>query len=338
MKAVVSTAEGIENVKVLDMPDPAQPQGDEVLIAIKAIGLNQRDLINIEAYERWGRPDPIPGCDGAGEVVAVGPDVTKFKVGDKVITSDYAMWVDGPLTPEKEAKKLDLAYTCDGCMCELFKMHQDGIVRMPSNLTYEEAGVLSCTGVTAYNALFKAGGLEPGQTVLILGTGGVSILALKFAKAAGARVVITGINDEVLERAKACGADHCINFTTNPEWHKDVLAYTNGVGVDLTVDIIGPGTLNQSMMCTRQGGTISVAGFVSGLKGDVFVAMITQKLLRLQGFRVGSTADMERMVNLVELADIHPEIDSVYKLDEIQDAFKRLKSGLVFGKISVLMD
>lgn len=338
MKAIVSTAEGIENVKVLDMPDPAQPVGDEVLIAIKAVGLNQRDLINIEAYERWGRPDPIPGCDGAGEVIAVGPDVTKFKVGDKVITSDYAMWVDGPLTPAKEAQHLDLAYTCDGCMCELFKMHQDGIVRMPENLNFQEAGVLSCTGVTAYNALFKAGGLRPGQTVLILGTGGVSMMALKFAKAAGARVVQTGVNDEVLAKARECGADHTINFTENPEWHKDVLAYTKGVGVDLTIDIIGPATLNQSMIATRQGGTIAVAGFISGLQGDVFVAMITQKLLRLQGLRVGSTEDMERMVNLVEIADIHPEIDSVYELDDIQEAFKRLKSGLVFGKIAVIMD
>ena len=338
MKAVISTGQGIENVKVLDVANPQKPVGDEVHVAIKAVGINQRDIINFENYSRWNRPNPIPGCDGAGEVIAVGDKVTKWKVGDKVITSNYAMWIDGPLTPEKEAKNLDLCYTCDGCMCEIFSMHENALVRMPEHLSYEEAAVLPCTGVTAYNALFTAGGLKPGQTVMLLGTGGVSIYGLKFAKAAGAKVIITGVNDEVLEKAKECGADYCINFTENPEWHKKVLEYTRGIGVDLVVETIGPVTFNQSMMCTKQNGTISVVGFISGFKSEIMLPIITQKCLKLQGFRVGSTEHMNAMVNLIENQKIHPAMDSVYDLDKIQDAYHRLKSGLVFGKIAVRMN
>ena len=338
MKAVISTAQGIENVKVMEVANPSAPTGNQVQVAIKAVGINQRDLINFENYSRWNRENPIPGCDGAGEVIAVGENVTKWKVGDKVITSNYAMWIDGPLTPEKEAKNLDLCYTCDGCMCEVFTMHEDALVKMPEHLSYEEAAVLPCTGVTAFNALFTAGGLKPGQTVLLLGTGGVSIFALKFAKAAGAKVIITGVNDEVLTKAKECGADYCINFTENPEWHKNVLAYTKGKGVDLVIETIGKMTFNQSMISAKQNGTISVTGFVSGISGEVIIAMITQKCLKLQGFRVGSTEHMNAMVNLIENQQIRPAIDGVYDLADIQEAYKRLKSGQVFGKIAVRMN
>jgi len=338
MKAVISTKQGIENVKVLEVANPPQPSGDDVHVAIKAVGINQRDIINFENYSRWNRPNPIPGCDGAGEVIAVGDKVTKWKVGDKVITSNYAMWIDGPLTPQKEAKNLDLCYTCDGCMCEVFSMHENALVRMPAHLSYEEAAVLPCTGVTAYNAVITYGELKPGQTVLLLGTGGVSIYALKFAKAAGAKVIITGVNNEVLAKAKACGADYCINFTENPEWHKMVLEYTGGVGVDLVVETIGQATMNQSMMCAKQNGTISVVGFMSGISGNVMVALITQKCLRLQGFRVGSTEHMNAMVNTVEINNIRPELDSVFDLEDIQNAYLRLKSGVQFGKIAVRMN
>ena len=337
MKAVISTAQGIENVKVLEVANPPAPTGDQVQVAIKAVGINQRDIINFENYARWNRENPIPGCDGAGEVIAVGEKVTKWKVGDKVITSNYAMWIDGPLTPEKEANPLDLCYTCDGCMCEVFTIHENALVKMPEHLTYEEAAVLPCTGVTAFNALFNAGGLRPGQTVLLLGTGGVSIFALKFAKAAGAKVIITGINDEVLAKAKECGADYCINFPENPEWHKNVLGYTNGKGVDLVVETIGKMTFNQSMISTKQNGTISVTGFLTGIDANVIIAMITQKCLRLQGFRVGSTEHMNQMVSLIENQKIRPELDSVYDLADIQEAYKRLKSGKVFGKVAVRM-
>lgn len=338
MKAIVSTAQGIENVKILDVPEPKELAENEVKVAIKAVGINQRDLINFNDYSRWNRENPIPGCDGAGEVVAIGNNVTKFKVGDKVITSNYAMWIDGPLTPEKEAQNLDLCYTCDGCMCEYFVMHENALIKMPNNLTYEEAAVLPCTGVTAFNALFNAGGLQPGQTVLLLGTGGVSIFALKFAKAAGAKVIITGINDEVLTRAKECGADYCINFSENPEWHKNVLNLTGGKGVDLVVETIGKNTFNQSMISAKQNGTISVTGFVSGVSGEVVIAMITQKCLKLQGFRVGSTEHLQQMAALIENQNIHPELDSVYDLKDIQKAYERLASGLVFGKIAVKMN
>lgn len=338
MKAVISTAEGIENVKILEVPDPPKPVDDQVQVAIKAIGINQRDLINIENYARWNRKNPIMGCDGSGEVVAVGDQVTKWKVGDKVITSDYAMWYDGLLTPEKEAKNLDLCYTCDGCMSEFFTMHENAFVRMPEHLTYEQAAVLPVTGVTAWNAISTYGNLKAGETVLLLGTGGVSVFALKFAKAMGARVIITGVNDEVLKLAKENGADECINFTTNPEWYKNVLAFTNGKGVDLVVETIGALTFNQSMMSTKQNGTISVVGFIAGIKGDILIAMVTQKCLKLQGFRVGSTEHMNAMVNAISQNKIEPAIEKVYDLKDIQDAFRRLKSGAQFGKISVRMN
>ena len=317
MKAVVSASEGIDNVKVLERPDAKKPRGNEIQVSIKAVGINQRDIINFENYERWNRENPIPGCDGAGEVVAVGDQVTKWKVGDKVITSNYAMWIDGPLTPEKEAENLDLCYTCDGCMSELFTMHENAFAKMPSHLTYEEAAVLPCTGVTAWNAVFTYGGLQSGQTVLLPGTGGVSIFALKFAKAVGAKVIITGVNDDVLEKAKECGADYCINFTKNPEWHKEVLEYTNGVGVDLVVEITGAATFNQSMMCTKQNGTITVVGFVTGFSANIMLPLITQRNLKLQGFRVGSTEHLNAMVNSIETTQLKPALDKVFDFTSV---------------------
>lgn len=338
MKAVISTSQGIENVKILDVPNPAQPTGNQVHIAIKAVGINQRDLINFENYSRWNRENPIPGCDGAGEVIAIGDQVSKWKVGDKVITSNYAMWIDGPLTPEKEAQNLDLCYTCDGCMCEVFAIHENALAKMPSHLSYEEAAVIPCTGVTAWNAVFTYGGLQSGQTVLILGTGGVSIFALKFAKSIGARAIVTGINEEVLEKARECGADCCINFTENPEWHKAVLEYTDGSGVDLVVETTGAATFNQSMMCTKQNGTISVVGFVTGFSANIMLPLITQRNIKLQGFRVGSTEHMNAMVNSIELIRLQPSIDSIFDLNEIQEAYKLLKSGKVFGKIAIRMN
>ncbi len=338
MKAVISAAPGIENVRVLEVADPPQPMGDQILVAIKAAGINQRDLINIENYARWNRKDPIIGCDGAGEVVAVGDQVTKWKVGDKVITSDYAMWIDGPLTPEKEAKGLDLCYTCDGCMSELFAMHENAFAKMPAHLSYEQASVLPCTGVTAWNAVSTYGDLKAGQTVLLLGTGGVSIFALQFAKVMGARVIITGVNDDVLALAKEHGADECINFIKNPEWHKNVLALTNGQGVDLVVETVGPATFNQSMMSAKQNGTICVLGFLSGYKTEVMLPLITQKCLRLQGFRVGSTEHINAMVKAVSQNRIEPALDSVFDLQDVQEAFHRLKSGTQFGKIAIRMN
>jgi len=186
-----------------------------------------------------GRDNPILGCDASGEVVAVGDKVTKFKVGDKVITSDYAMWHDGLLTPEKEATGLDLSLGTDGCLRELFTINENALVRMPKNLNWDEAGVIYCTWVTAWNAVINKGEIRPGQTILILGTGGVSVASLLFAKAAGARVIITEINDEILAKAKELGADECINFTENPEWHEKVLVLTGGKGVDVRLRPLG---------------------------------------------------------------------------------------------------
>lgn len=334
MKAVIAAHDGIEGLEVRDIPVFQELGDHDVQVKVHAVGLNWRDYFKMTRLP-WCREDPIPGSDAAGEVVAVGPKVTRFKIGDKVITSDYAGWYDGLLTPEKEALGMDLAYGIDGCMMEYFTMHENGFVRMPANLTWEEAGVMSTTYGTSFNAVAVQGQVGLGQTVLLEGTGGLSTPALSFCKASGARVIVIGQVQSGLDKAKEMGADITINTTEYPDWEKKVLEYTDGKGVDVAIDILAKVSLNKAMECTKQNGIVVLEANLTGAVATFNMSTPLVRQLTLKGMRVASTEMMERMVNVMEWCDIHPAVDSVYDLDHVKDAFQRLVDGVEFGKVCV---
>lgn len=338
MKAIISTGKGIDKLVVRDVADPEMPKGNDVLVKIHACGVNWRDIHKIGGFLPWCRENPIPGSDGAGEVVAVGEDVTRFKVGDKVITSDYACWYDGELTEEKEASHLDLCYGIDGCMREYFTMRETSLVKKPSHLTWEEAGGMSTTFVTAFNAVVNQANIRLGQTMLIEGTGGISTAAIAFAKASGARVIVTGIDQKGLDRAKEIGADIVINGTEYPDWENRVLELTDGLGVDAAIDILGVKGIDKSMLATKQNGTVVLAAGLTGFQGTYNMATALRRQLTIKGFRVGSTKMMEQMVRAMEMYNITAPVDSVFDLDHVQDAFTRLATGVEFGKVIIKFD
>lgn len=336
MKAVISANRGIAGLEIREVKDNQKLGEHDVRVKIHAVGLNWRDYFKMTSVP-WCRENPIPGSDGSGEVVAVGSKVTRFKVGDKVITSDYAGWYDGLLTPEKEEAGLDLCYGIDGCMSEYFTMHENGFVRMPKHLTYEEAGVMSTTFGTSYNAVVVQGQVHLGQTVLIEGTGGLSTASIAFAKASGARVIVMGQVQSGLEKAKEIGADEIINTNEYPDWDKKVLELTEGRGVDVSIDILGKVSLDKCMLCTKQNGIVVLEANLTGPVGKFNMGIPLIRQLTLKGMRVASTKMMEQMVLAMEMFNIKPAIDSIYDLEQVQDAFQRMVDGVEFGKVCVKM-
>jgi NADPH:quinone reductase-like Zn-dependent oxidoreductase len=334
MKAVISAHSGIEGLEIREIPMNQKLGKYDVQIKIHAFGLNWRDYFKMTRLP-WCRENPIPGSDASGEVVAVGEEVTRFKVGDKVITSDYAGWYDGLLTWAKESKGLDLCYGIDGCMQEYFTMHENGFVRMPKNLSWEEAGVISTTYGTSFNAVVIQGKVGLAQTVLIEGTGGLSTASIAFAKKSGARVIVMGKVQKGLDLAKELGADEIINTEEYPDWDKEVLELTDGLGVDVSIDILGKVSLDKCMLCTKQNGIVVLEANLTGGTGTFNMAIPLVRQLTLKGMRVASTEMMERMVSAMEMFDIKPPIDSIFELDRVQDAFQRLVNGVEFGKICV---
>lgn len=334
MRAVISAHSGIEGLEIRDIPCEEKLGSHDVRIKVHAVGINWRDYFKMTRLP-WCRENPIPGSDASGEVVEVGDEVTRFKVGDKVITSDYAGWYDGLLTPEKESKGLDLCFGIDGCMREFFVMHEDGIVHMPEHLTWEEAGVMSTTFGTSYNAVVVQGQVHFGQSILIEGTGGLSTAAISFAKASGARVIVMGKVQSGLEKAKAMGADEIINTEEYPDWDQRVLELTDGEGVDVGIDILGKVSLDKCMSCTKVNGIVVLEANLTGGRGEFNMAIPMKRLLTLKGMRVASTKMMEQMVKGMELYNIKPAIDSVYDIEHVKDAFQRMIDGVEFGKVCI---
>lgn len=337
MKAVISAHRGIEGLEIRDIPVQQKLGPHDIQIRVHAVGLNWRDYFKMTRLP-WCRKDPVPGSDASGEVVAVGEEVTRFKVGDRVITSDYAGWYDGLLTPEKEALGLDLCYGIDGCMQEYFTMHENGFVRMPKHLSWEEAGVLSTTYGTSFNAVVYQGKIGLGQTILIEGTGGLSTASIAFAKASGARVIVMGQVQSGLEKALEFGADEIINCNEYPDWDKRVLELTDGLGVDVSIDILAKVSLDKCMNCTKQNGTVVLEANLTGAVSTFNMSTPLVRQLTLKGMRVASTKMMERMVTAMEMFNIKPPVDSVYDLDHVQDAFQRMVDGVEFGKVCVKFD
>lgn len=329
IKAGAATVDGLQAAQRLD----PQPAPREVLIRLHAASLNYRDLMIITG-RYFGGPvnrDVIPLSDGAGEVAAVGSGVTRFKRGDRVAATFFQVWVDGVPTGRLNT----LGAPLDGMLAEFIAVNEDGAVAIPPGLSFEEAATLPCAGVTAWNALMHAGKpVRPGDTVLTLGTGGVSMFALQFARAAGARVIMTSSSDEKIERAVKLGASEGINYKRTPEWEKEVHRLTAGRGVQHVVENGGAGTLARSMQCVGFGGKIALIGVLAG-PGDTSPHPLMFKHASLHGIYVGSRAMFERMNEAIEVNQIKPVIDKVFPFDAAGDAYRLLASGNFMGKIVI---
>jgi NADPH:quinone reductase-like Zn-dependent oxidoreductase len=321
---------GIDDLALVEREQP-MPASGEVLVKFRATSLNYRDLMMVKGWYNPKLKMPlVPLSDGAGEVAAVGEGVTKWKIGDRVCPIFMQGWLDGEI--EFKKSKTALGGDLDGCLREFGTFNENGLVSIPEGLDYEEAATLPCAAVTAWNALFESGNLKSGETVLLQGTGGVSIFALQFAKAFGAKTIITSSSNEKLERAKQLGADHTINYKENPEWDKAVLEITEKRGVDHVVEVGGAGTMQKSVNAVKIGGHVAVIGVLSG-KGDFNPVSLLMKSVKLQGIFVGSRKMFEDMNAFISEHKIKPLVDKVFEFAEARDALKTMESASHFGKI-----
>lgn len=317
----------------LEESDPPRPECGQVLVRIRAVSLNFRDLLMISGnYSRNLKLPLIPLSDGAGEVVEIGEGVTRWKVGDRVIPTFFQNWPAGRLTADVPASALGGAL--DGVLCEYAVFDEHGLVRLPRHLSFEEGATLPCAGVTAWNCLYS-GHLACGDTVLVLGSGGVSTFALLLAKAAGARVIATSGSDAKAIRLKEYGASDVINYRNEPQWEKRVLELTDGGGVDIVVEVGGAGTLTQSIKATRLGGHISLIGVLAGQRGEVNPLPAVMKGIRIHGIYVGSREMFEAMNRVITLHSIRPVVDRVFAFDQAREAFRHLESGAHIGKVVI---
>ncbi|MDQ3063194.1 MAG: NAD(P)-dependent alcohol dehydrogenase [Acidobacteriota bacterium] len=333
MKAYEINEFGIENLTSTERDEP-KPQANEVLVKFHAASLNYRDLMMVKGFYNPKLKTPlVPLSDGAGEVISVGEAVTKWKIGDRVCPIFMQGWLDGEI--EMSKARTALGGDFDGCLREFGAFDENGLVRIPDHLSYEEAATLPCAAVTAYNALYHSGSLKPGDTVLLQGTGGVSIFALQFAVILGARTIITSSSDEKLQRAKDLGANDLINYKERMDWDKAVLDLTGKRGVDHVVEVGGAGTMQKSVNAVKMGGDVSVIGVLSG-KGEFNPTSLLMKTVKLQGIYVGSRQMFEQM-NLMICQHTHlkPVIDKVFEFGEVKDALKHMESGSHFGKIVI---
>ncbi len=330
---VIPAPKGIESLTLVDRPDPA-PGPRQVLVRVRATSLNYRDLLTIEAqYARSApKPDLIPLSDGAGEVVAVGPGVSRVKVGDRVAGCFMQKWVGGNIDDVAMASAMGGAI--DGMLTELAVLEEDGVVTLPAGMSFEEGATLPCAGLTAWHALVEIGNLKAGDIVQIQGTGGVSIFALQFARMFGARVIGTSGSAAKAERLKKMGAEAVIDYKTTPDWDKETLKLTGGRGADITVEVGGAGTLPRSFLATRLGGRIAVIGLLSGM-ATLDPMPILRRNLRVQGLYVGSKQMFEAMNRAIEANGLRPVIDKVFPLAEAKAAYQHLKSQNHFGKIVI---
>jgi len=333
MKAIRLRAPGgLDKLELVDLPDPGVPGPGQVRVRIHASSLNFHDFGVVSGRIRTedGR---IPMSDGAGVVEAVGPGVGEFKAGDSVVSGFFPQWLDGPPPVG------DFATTpgdgVDGFAREVIVLPATAFTLAPRGYSHLEAATLTTAGLTAWRALVVNGGLKAGDTVLALGTGGVSIFALQMAKAMGATVIVTSSSDEKLGRARALGADHTINYTTTPDWGAAVKDWTGGRGVDHVIEVGGAGTLPQSIAAVAIGGHISLIGVLAGIAGEVPTAALFRKQARLHGLIVGSRHQQRDMVRALEATGIKPVVDKVFPLAQLADAFACEKAGKHFGKIGV---
>ena len=324
---------GLDSLKAVTLPDP-QPGPGEVLVRIRAACLNYRDYMNVMGIRGVTGPVPrIPCSDGAGEVAAVGAGATQFKPGDRVVCPFMPTWLKGEFTQYHSTQALGGAV--DGLLRELAVIRAESLLPIPDYLSTEAAATLPCAAVTAWDALHCRGGLKPGETVLILGTGGVSVFALQFAKLAGARVLATTSCDVKGKHLLKLGADAVHNYKTDPDWDKWAVTQTGGLGVDKVIEIGGAETLNRSIKATRFGGHIALIGVLTGTSAEVQTVQILRKGIRLDGIYVGSREMFAQMLAEMERVKLQPVIDSTFEFRDAPAAFQRIASGKHFGKIVI---
>lgn len=339
MRAYPVTKFGVDDLQQIEVPD-LQPTPGTVLIKLHAVSLNHRDLMVVKGLynPRMALPR-IPCSDGAGEIVAIGDGVTRVKVGDRVCGIFMQRWTDGQ--PTAENVKTALGGDTDGVLADYALLHQDGVVLLPEYLTYEEAATLPCAGVTAWNALQHAGDstrpIQPGETVLIQGTGGVSLFALQFARILGAKVIGISSSDAKLSRAQTLGLNAGANYKQHPDWSRWVTEITNGEGVDRVIEVGGLSTLGQSLRAVRLGGTIAQIGVLGNgaATEPIPLRLLLHKQIRIHGVYVGSRTMFEQMNAAIESVKLHPVIDRIFDFDHAQQAFRYMESASHFGKIVI---
>jgi NADPH:quinone reductase-like Zn-dependent oxidoreductase len=331
MKAItLRQPAGLEHLERADLADPGAPAPGEIRVRIHASSLNFHDLVVVTG----GLPADdgrIPMSDGGGVVEAIGEGVTEFAVGDPVVSTFFPYWLDGgPSLADFSTTPGD---GVDGYAREVVVRPAQWFTQAPRGYSHAEAATLTTAGLTAWRALVVDNALKAGDTVLVQGTGGVSIFALQFAKRMGATVIATSSSDEKLERARALGADHLINYRRDTDWATKVLEITNGRGVDNVVEVGGPETLGQSIRACRIGGHIALIGVLTGIAGQVPTAELMRRQQKLQGLIVGSRANQVDMIRAIDANGIKPVIDRTFPLDEIAAAFRHQAAGKHFGKV-----
>jgi len=331
MKAYEYRQFGLENLALVERDNP-RPAANEVVVKFHAASLNYRDLLFARGtYNPKARFPAVPLSDGAGEVVEVGEAVTRWKSGDRVCPIFTQGWLDGERSPEKDRTSLG-AGDLDGVLREFAAFHENGLVGIPEHLSFEQAATLPCAAVTVWNALVHFGNLKAGDTVLTLGTGGVSIFALQFAKMHGARVIATSGRDEKLARVRMLGADETINYKKTPDWDKEVLRLTNGTGADHVVEVGGAGTLAKSVNATRVYGRVALIGVLSSGSG-IDPVKVLMKSIRMQGILVGSRRMFEDMNRAIAANHLEPVIDKTFAFEKAREALEYMASASHFGKI-----
>ncbi len=335
MNAIQLTRPSLDAFRVVQLDDPL-PQRGEALVRIRAASLNFIDVaVATGAYPGVAFP-LIPVADGAGEVVAVGPEVDTVSPGDRVAIHPKALWAAGRGSARQAAAMRGI--TLPGALREYAAVSADTLVKLPPHLSWEQAAALPITATTAWGALSVAG-IGPGSTVAVLGTGGASVFALQLAKARGATVIVTSSSDEKLARAQQLGADHLVNYRKTPRWHLQVLEITQGLGVDLVLETAGAATFANSLAAVRHGGTVFSIGFLTGGKTEVDLMSIIVKSIRVQGHNTGSAEDLADAVAAVAAHRIEPVIDKVYGLGEVKQAYEALATGSGhFGKLALRLD
>jgi NADPH:quinone reductase-like Zn-dependent oxidoreductase len=330
---IVAGSSSLDGLRRCERPDP-KPLPTQILVRMQAASLNYRDLLIPRGHYMGGAVavNTIPMSDGAGEVIAVGSAVTRFRIGGRVAGTFFRGWNDGK-PPRGPLAALGAPPT-DGVLAELVVFDEQNAVALPAHLSAAGAATLPCAGVTAWRALAD-GHIAPGESVLVLGTGGVSIFALQFARLAGARVIVTSSSDEKLARAKSLGADGCINYRAHPEWEREVLQLTDGRGVDHVVDVGGAGTLAHSIGSVAVGGRVAMIGVLTGVGAAGSPYGLLGKQASLNGIFVGSRGHFERMNAAISLNKMQPIVDREFGFDDAPAAYRHLESAAHFGKVVI---
>ena len=332
MRSIQLTAFGLDHLDLVDLPAP-RPAANEVLVRMEAASLNYRDhmLVSGELYRGVSLPI-VPVSDGAGTVLEVGDAVTRFKPGDRVTTFYKSRWIAGTMRPEWEGAEIGGPF--DGVMRELACFDHYSLAHVPAHLSSVQAATLPIAALTAWQTLELAQ-VTTGQTILLLGTGGVSLFALQFARLRGARAIVLSSSDDKLDRAKALGADIGINYARNPQWGRLVREASGGVGVDAVVETIGAATLAQSLDAVRMHGFIGVLGWIGGMEATLPLSKVVLKRVRVQGISVAPLEVHEQMVAAIEATGLEPVIDHVYGFGQLREAFEQLVAGRHFGKLAI---